>query len=582
MTRSWSLALCELGLLASLVVACSSGSGTSPADTGVDSFDAAGEGQGEAASDATTDGASDTTTEGAPDALTDAADSTLSETGDAPGDSGITDSTIGPGDALAQGDAVDETSSEASADSPYDATVDGAPDALRVPEAGNGPRTLASLTVSTGSLNPPFDPTTTDYQISSLNDVYPVTVTATTLDGGSALTINGADASSGVPSTFTLSRGADIAVSAGGLTYTVHYMPADMPGFEVATTSDAGTEDLLLNASLKYQLIVDRSGAVRYYRSFGTQEVLDFQPFTLPDGSVEYASLVGSTALIGWIEGAEHVIDSHFNDVGDFQLVAGDAEAALPAEAHDFILLDNDHYVAMAYVKRTVDLSGLNASYSSSAPVVHAVLQEVVAGASVFEWDSRNVPSLYGDSVYGNGFQTGTTSDYLHLNSMCIDPSDGNFVLSFRNTCSVVKVDRHTGQTLWTLGGKSDQFGLTATQLFKFQHYVRVQPDGSIWVFDNGIPGTQTRILKYVLNETSKTLVSFTDLYDEPSSQPQSGIMGSYAPMSPTRAIYGWGDWFSGKPGPDVTEVSSGSVVWSFAFADASDFSYRALPIPPL
>jgi hypothetical protein len=552
MGRSRSPALCAI---AWLVSACSSGGSATPTDAGGVVIDVTSEGQGGTQPDATGDAMGDATV----DAITDAGVDSTTEAGDAP----------------AEGNAV-----VVDAGSGSDASADSSQDAL---EAGDAAGTLASLAVSTGTLKPPFSPQTTDYYISSLNDVYPITVTATVADGGALLTIHGADAASGVPSTFSLSPGEDIAVRAGAVTYTVHYMPPDLPGYHVATTGDAGTEDLLLTASVQYQMIVDRSGGLRYYRTFMPQhQVLDFQPFTMPDGSTEYGSLVGNAPYVGSIEGYEHVIDSHFNDLGDLQLVAGDAESVLAAEAHDFLLLDDDRYVAMAYVQRTVDLSKLNASWSSSALVIHNVVQEVVAGASVFEWDSRDVPSLYSDSTNSGQYNATTATDYLHLNSICIDPRDGNFVLSFRNTSSIVKLDRHTGQILWTLGGKSDQFGLTGNQIFKLQHFVRVQPDGSIWVFDNGNPGTATRVVSYVLNETSKTLVSFTDQYDKPSSEPQSFIMGSYAPMSPTRTIYGWGAWMNGQPGPDVTEVSNGSVVWSLTFADAGTFSYRALPIPAL
>src|ERR1039458_9680485 len=53
---------------------------------------------------------------------------------------------------------------------------------------------------------------------------------------------------------------------------------------------------------------------------------------------------------------------------------------------------------------------------------------------------------------------------HLHLNSIDIDPSDGNFILSFRHTSSIVKVDRHTAAILWTLGGTEDQYGLTSDE----------------------------------------------------------------------------------------------------------------------
>src|ERR1019366_2218014 len=40
--------------------------------------------------------------------------------------------------------------------------------------------TILSLTVSTGILRPAFDPNVTDYDVTSLNSLYPITATATT------------------------------------------------------------------------------------------------------------------------------------------------------------------------------------------------------------------------------------------------------------------------------------------------------------------------------------------------------------------------------------------------------------------
>jgi hypothetical protein len=224
----------------------------------------------------------------------------------------------------------------------------------------------------------------------------------------------------------------------------------------------------------------------------------------------------------------------------------------------------------------------LNPAWSSQAKVVHAVVQEVVAGKPVFEWDSANVPSLYTDSLLNNKFQAGVLQDYLHMDSMCIDPADGNFIFSFRHTDSIVKVDRKTTQILWTLGGKEDQFGLTGDQVFSYQHYVRAEPDGSLWVFDNGNLLHQTRIVSFVLDEVNKRVVRFTDVYDKPAAQPPTAFMGSYTQLDATRYFFGWGGWINGDLAPTATEVSGGSVVWTLMFADPSVFSYRAMPIPKL
>jgi hypothetical protein len=477
--------------------------------------------------------------------------------------------------------------SDAHADARADAVADG--------PSQPGPSSLQSLVVSTGSLRPVFAPTVTDYDITSINGLYPLQVTATTTDPAAQVVIHGAPAKSGVPSTVTLkpSEDLDVTVEPTGngapQTYRVHYVPKDMPTWATTSNEGAGTEPLLLSLlstsvqTGNYIVMLDRLGSPLYYRTFPQQEVEDFQQITLPSGEVRYTCTVGAVNPGGWTLGVDHVMDQKFNDVADYQLPAYAAHGVLPAEAHDFLLLDTDHYIAMSYVQRTVDLSSVNPAWSTQAVLMYPVVQEVKSGNVLVEWDSANFPSLYTDSVDGNLYATPATatqlSDYLHLNSMDV-AADGNLILSLRHSNSILKVDRTTGKILWTLGGKEDMFALTSTQIFSHQHHVRVHPDGSITVFDNGNNLHQTRVLRFVLDEVNHVVTSFQVLYTRPATDPQTTFMGSATPLTGGRYMFGWGGWFTSAVAPAATEIDgSGNVVWMFKFMQPTFFSYRALPI---
>jgi hypothetical protein len=237
-------------------------------------------------------------------------------------------------------------------------------------------------------------------------------------------------------------------------------------------------------------------------------------------------------------------------------------------------------------VERTLDLSQLNPAWSSTARVMSDVMQEVDQGSVLLEWDSASVSALYADSVYDNAFGS-SLSDYLHLNSIDIDPADGNFVVSFRHASSIAELDRHTGQILWTLGGKEDQFGLTGDQVFSMQHHVRMHPDGTMTVFDNGNADDdgsvahQTRILSFTLDQANHQVSAFQVLYTKPSDQPPTGYMGSATPLGGGRLFVGWGGWYTNQLEPEATEIVGGVPVWSLQF-DETVTSYRALPIPAL
>jgi hypothetical protein len=444
---------------------------------------------------------------------------------------------------------------------------------------------LASLVVSTGDLRPAFDPSWTEYDVTSLNSLYPISVTATVAEPGATLTIHGTPAESGAPATFTLTPKEDFTVvvqapGASSQTYTVHYVPSDLPPYVVTSSTGAGTEDVLLEPASQYLLMIDRSGAPLYYRSFLPSFADDFQKWTLPSGKVVYSATVGHLNTQGWTLGVDHLMDDHFNDIGDLQLLAYAQHGVLPAEAHDLRLIDEQHYIAMSYVQRTIDLSALDPAWSSQAIVMSGVLQEVDNGQVLLEWDSANVPSLYADSIAENSFDGSSVSDYLHMNSIDIDPADENLIVSFRHTSSIVKLDRHSGQILWTLGGKEDMFGLTGDQVFSFQHDVRMHPDRSMTVFDNGYPtARQTRVLSFVLDQTSHKVTSFQVLTTKPDTQPQTGFMGSATLLDGGRVFCGWGGWYTSGLGLAAAEIAGGQPVWTLEFTGPGVFSYRALPI---
>jgi hypothetical protein len=459
-------------------------------------------------------------------------------------------------------------------------------------DAGTQAATLESLTVSSGILRPPFDPDVTDYDVTSLNSLYPISVTATTSAPGAKLTIHGAPAKSGAASTFSLKPREDFTavVSGAGLTastYTVHYVPSDFPAYTVTSSAGAGTEDVLLTPNGEYLLIMDRAGDPLYYRTFLPNDVEDLQQTELTDGGKQYSVTVGVTNPDGWTLGVDHVMDDQFNDLADYQLLPYAQHGMLQAEGHEFLLLGDQHYVAMSYVQRTLDLSGINPTWSNQAVVMSNVMQEVDHGNVLVEWDSANVPSLYADSTLASLLSMTALTDYLHLNSISIDPSDGNFVLSFRHTSSIVKVNRTTAAIMWTLGGMEDQFGLTADQTFSFQHHVRMQSDGSMTVFDDGdtlvndliSQAHGSRVLSFVLDQVNHKVTSFNVLYTKPSTQPPSGLMGSAVPLSGGRLFVGWGGWYTNDLAPAATEIVGGAPVWSLEFMTPGVFSYRALPV---
>lgn len=441
---------------------------------------------------------------------------------------------------------------------------------------------LHALTLSGGALVPAFAPDVLDYTVTSLNSRFPVTVTAATREAAAFITVQGQPVGSGSPVEVTLSQQQDLEVVVTGQgsaprEYRVHYRPPSLPAFTVWTGAAHGTEQVLLTPNAEALMAVDRAGALLFYRLFKPASVYDFQQHVLPTGERVYSYWLDDPKEPGGA--GTRLMNERFEDLGSAGLLPHDGDGVIASDVHDFILLGDQHYVALANPLRLVDLSGFNRGWSGQALVVAAVVQEVDHGVVVFEWDSTEHPRLYADSVDGNTFQEGVFSDYLHINSVQIDPLDQNFIISLRHSDSVLKLDRTTGATLWTLGGRSDEFHLTPEQRFSHQHFARRQADGSLQLFDNGNGVHQTRVLSLRLDEATRTLKSFEVLCAKPADLPQTVAMGSVSALPGDRELIGWGAaWGSTVLQPAVTEMVNGVPAWSLTFDDPSVFSYRAMP----
>lgn len=83
-------------------------------------------------------------------------------------------------------------------------------------------------------------------------------------------------------------------------------------------------------------------------------------------------------------------------------------------------------------------------------------------------------------------------NDWTHMNSIALDPKDGNLIASIRHQSWVVKIDYRngagTGRILWRLGNQGDftlAGGLPPSTWFSYQHDAEFESNGSLTLFDN-------------------------------------------------------------------------------------------------
>ena len=208
---------------------------------------------------------------------------------------------------------------------------------------------------------------------------------------------------------------------------------------------------------------------------------------------------------------------------------------------------------------------------SMKRPLMDAVVQEIdiKTGLVLFEWHALDHIPISA-SFFKNG-APGAVFDPYHLNSIALD-TDGNLLVSVRNTWAVYKIDHQSGAVMWVLGSSQNSFKMGAGTQTAFQHDVVLQPNGVLTMFDDGAGPprvhSQSRALEESLNETSKTVTLVRQFEHSP------GLSANFeggAQLLPGGDLFvGWGQQ------PYFTEFNSaGQEVFDARFTSNTS-SYRA------
>lgn len=253
-----------------------------------------------------------------------------------------------------------------------------------------------------------------------------------------------------------------------------------------------------------------------------------------------------------------------------------------PLDDHEFVMLEDGHYIIISYLCKRVNNIPDSIEHSVlGGRASAAIIQEIRDGQLIFHWDSAQYPELYTYSVEGNDFDNDGepwSADYAHINSVEVDPTDNNLIVSFRNMDAVVKLNRTTGDIIWVLGGPGDQFGLTANQKFSRQHFARVTELGTRTLFDNGNINKQTRFLEFKLDEENKKLMEFNEFMMEGQFAPYCGSVQRVSTTS-DRFVTGWGVRATAAPLISEIDFTQNKVMFevlAFTQPMAGQVVYRA------
>ncbi|HEY4810271.1 MAG TPA: arylsulfotransferase family protein [Solirubrobacteraceae bacterium] len=272
----------------------------------------------------------------------------------------------------------------------------------------------------------------------------------------------------------------------------------------------------------------------------------------------------GDVSVHGFGLGEDVIANNTYTDIEHVRAGNG-----LQADLHEFQLTPQGTALITAYDPILCNLSSVGGP--AYGGLTDSVFQEidVKTGLVMYEWtalDHVAIAESYEPVARSN---TAEPYDYFHLNSIDVDREDG-LLISSRNTWTIYKLDPHSGQILWRLGGRHSSFKMGAGTGTAWQHDPRELPDGAISIFDNGASPTvhsQSRGIVVSLNGEGDTATLDGRFTHAPGLVVESE--GSVQALAN-------GDWFIGwGQEPYFSELSPEGALLFEAHFPVHERSYR-------
>lgn len=342
-------------------------------------------------------------------------------------------------------------------------------------------------------------------------------------------------------------------------------LPLDFPAYTFHRTHPGGPHLFAMQLPDQYAAIFDRHGVpVWWYKASGEPDNVE----VLPDGTVAFDPVEQATDQTG---------DYEIRRLDGSLVRVVHARGGARVDVHELLLLPNGHYLLGRQVfYGPVDASSYGGA--ANASVIGIEVQEITKGGRVvWEWSSKDHIAL-GETTghWWPQIRSRPPYDIVHWNA--VEPDGRLMLMSFRHLDAVYAVSRRTGRVVWKLGGTQTAQSLRVVgdpdgaDPLVGQHDIRVQPDGTITIHDNGTGvRPHPRVVRYRINRKTRT-AHFVQAFSDPTTAP-SICCGSARRLDSGAWLVGWGgQGFVGGYGPKGRRL--------FSLKTPGGFPYRANPVP--
>jgi hypothetical protein len=302
-------------------------------------------------------------------------------------------------------------------------------------------------------------------------------------------------------------------------------------------------------------IIVDNQGRVRWYLASADETLINFQ-----------AHPTGEYTLFGTQDMPQEfrVLDERGDVARTLACVGGNTRF------HEVrVLADGSYWITCNDPVQT-DLTSLGGN--PDVNVVWTTIQHVAEDGSLLkEIRARDLFGL--DDLDPDAIPGADNVNATHGNAIEFDV-DGNLLVSFRSLDEITKIDATTGELIWRMGGRGNQFTINdPTRDYVRQHGLRLVSPGVIQILDNGSVAP-SRFVRYAIDEDALTADLVFDYIDPTNAFTQVG--GSTEVVGDGGALVSFG-----RAGRVVELDDSGSV--TFELLGIEDmYIFRAIRIPSL
>jgi hypothetical protein len=292
---------------------------------------------------------------------------------------------------------------------------------------------------------------------------------------------------------------------------------------------------------------------------------LSVQPY---EGQQDLTWWQGRVFASGFGKGQNMIVDSNYQMVATVRAGNG-----YEADLHDFQLAPGNVAYLTVYNLIRCDLT--SAGGVRNGALVDTAVQEVDVKTGLVRWEWHSLDHVATSESHAPVPTNATPWDAFHLNAVDRQP-DGNLLISARSTWTTYRLQGRSGAILWRLGGMNSSFAMAPGTEVAWQHDARLQPDGTITLFDDGSNPRvhyQSRGVRVAIDERRRT-ARLARSYPHPQNPLVSDSQGNMQTLPNGNVVIGWGSV------PSVSELGQAGDLLLDAHLPPGYSSYRAFRFP--